>query len=129
MPRRIITDKARKEAVEIIKIFQATPDLKVSVGKRGSEKSYGYAELKALDETLAAADAAVDNKRAELTPLLNNRDDQALTLNAVLVQARKGIASRFGSDSDEYELAGGTRASERKSPTRRAKSTDAKAAG
>lgn len=120
MPRKVAPDNVRDEAVEILKIFKATPDLKVVVGKRGEEETFGHAEMLALDEAVAEADGKVEAKRAELTPLINDRDDKALKLNAVLVQARKGIASRFGNDSDEYELAGGTRASERKAPVRRA---------
>lgn len=32
-----------------------------------------------------------------------------------------GVATRYGKDSDEYEMAGGIRKSERKRPLRRAK--------
>lgn len=120
MPTKVAPDGVREQAVEILKIFQATPDLKVMVGKRGGEETFGFAQMQALDAALAEADSKVDAKRAELTPLINDRDDKAIKLNAVLVQARKGIASRFGNDSDEYELAGGTRASERKTRSRAA---------
>ena len=68
---------------------------------------------------MGTADSLVDQKRAELTPLLNNRNGKAGLLNTVLVQGRKAIAGYFGEDSNEYELAGGTRKSERKSPGRR----------
>ena len=105
----------RDEAVEIIKIFQRTADLKMKV----DSEFYAAPDLEALDLAVAAADKAVDAKRAELAPLLNTRNQQASLLNAVLVQARKAIAGYFGEDSNEYELAGGTRKSERKSPGRR----------
>ena len=105
----------RDEAVEIIKIFQRTADLKMKV----ESEFYAATDLAALDLAVAAADKAVDAKRAELAPLLNARNQQAGQLNAVLVQARKVIAGYFGEDSNEYELAGGTRKSERKSPGRR----------
>ena len=105
----------RDEAVEIIKIFQRTADLKMKV----ESEFYAATDLEALDLAVAAADKAVDAKRAELAPLLNARHQQAGQLNAVLVQARKVIAGYFGEDSNEYELAGGTRKSERKSPGRR----------
>ena len=105
----------RDEAVEIIKIFQRTADLKMRV----DNEFYAAADLQALDLAVAAADKAVDAKRAELAPLLNARNNQASQLNAVLVQARKVIAGYFGEDSDEYELAGGTRKSDRKSSGRR----------
>jgi iron uptake system EfeUOB component EfeO/EfeM len=111
----IAPSNVREEAVEIIKIFQRTPDLKMKV----ESEFYAAADLEALDLAVAGADKAVDTKRSELAPLLNARNQQAGQLNAVLVQARKVIAGYFGEDSDEYELAGGTRKSERKSTGRR----------
>jgi hypothetical protein len=36
----------------------------------------------------------------------------------------KGVASKYGKDSNEYEKAGGTRKSERKRPMRKAKPTN-----
>lgn len=105
----------RDLAKPILKIFQETPELKMKVDKQ----TFAAADLVALDTSVATADEAVDAKRLELMPLLNARNDRAARLNAVLVQARKAIAGYFGEDSDEYELAGGTRKSERKSPGRR----------
>lgn len=48
------------------------------------------------------------------TPLRNERDDLKNILNDLTTQARSGIKGYFGADSTEYELAGGTRKSERK---------------
>ena len=115
MATSIDPSNIRDEAVEIIKIFQRTADLKMRV----ENEFYAAADLQALDLAVAAADKAVDAKRAELAPLLNARNNQASQLNAVLVQARKVIAGYFGEDSDEYELAGGKRKSDRKSSGRR----------
>ena len=115
MPTIHAPDNVRDQAKPIIKIFQATADLKIKVEK----KDFTAADLAALEAEVKSADDLVEAKRAELTPLLNARNDKAARLNAVLVQARKAIAGYFGEDSDEYELAGGTRKSERKSPGRR----------
>lgn len=105
----------RELAKPILKIFKASPELKMKFEKQ----DFTHVELAALDELVEDADDAVENKRAELTPLLNARNLHAARLHDVLVQARKAIAGYFGQDSDEYELAGGTRTSERKSPGRR----------
>ena len=115
MPTIHAPDDVREQAKSIIKLFTENPELKVKVNK----VTYTGETIAALDTAVGEADRLVDQKRAELTPLLNNRNDQAGLLNTVLVQGRKAIAGYFGEDSSEYELAGGTRKSERKSPGRR----------
>jgi hypothetical protein len=115
MPTIHAPDDVREQAKSIIKIFTENPELKMKVDK----VTYTAETIVALDTEVSTADGLVDAKRVELTPLLNNRNDKAGKLNAVLVQARKAIAGYFGEDSSEYELAGGTRKSERKSPGRR----------
>jgi hypothetical protein len=42
-------------------------------------------------------------------------------MRAFLVKAKLAIKVQFGPDSSEYEMAGGTRASDRKRPVRKAK--------
>lgn len=122
MPTIHAPDDVREQAKPIIKIFQTTADLKIKVEK----KDFTAADLVALEAAVKSADELVEAKRAELTPLLNARNDKAAQLNKVLVQARKAIAGYFGEDSDEYELAGGTRKSERKPPGRRSAAKVAK---
>lgn len=126
MPTIHAPDDVREQAKPVIKIFTATPDLKIRVDK----KDFTTADLTALEAEVKKADDDVDAKRAELAPLLNARNDKAARLNAVLVQARKAVVGYFGEDSDEYEQVGGTRKSERKAPgARRTKAPAAKAAG
>ena len=64
----------------------------------------------------------VDLKR-QITEQTNLRDDCARIGNDLVVRARKGIVGFFGPDSTQYAQAGGTRASERKAPTRGADKT------
>ncbi len=110
MPTNYVPDDIREQAKPIIAIFTKTPKLVMQVDK----KEYLAADLAALEQAVKAADDLVEAKRAELTPLLNKRNEVAAKLNAVLVQARKAVAGYYGEDSDEYELVGGTRKSERK---------------
>jgi hypothetical protein len=70
---------------------------------------------------LMDADLAVEAERQRLTALINTRDAEIASLNQMVTRARSGIRSVFGPDSTQYEQAGGTRASERKTPTRKAK--------
>jgi hypothetical protein len=64
-----------------------------------------------------AADDAVETLRGQLTALLNARDAKNATLTEMTTRAMSGIRGFFGPDSDQYEQAGGTRSSERKSRT------------
>ena len=64
-----------------------------------------------------AADDAVETLRGQLTALLNARDAKNAALTELTTRAMSGIRGFFGPDSDQYEQAGGTRSSERKSRT------------
>ena len=82
------------------------------------------AEIKLKDATRADTQTLLDdvttlNDEAEtlqrqLSDVINRRDDKAKILQGNITRARGGIRSYFGPDSSEYELAGGTRSSERK---------------
>jgi hypothetical protein len=65
--------------------------------------------------------ASITKQENELIPLRNLRDDLARKLHGNCVQLRQAFGGCLGLDSSEVEQAGGTRASERKSPKRKAK--------
>lgn len=71
-------------------------------------------ELKNYNAILSSADRAA-NIVNQLETELNNLSEQMLL----------GVAAHFGKDSHEYEMAGGTRKSERRRPSRSSKNTDA----
>lgn len=74
------------------------------------------AATQARQEAYNAALSAVDAAYNDL--LAAERDLAALTERMLA-----GVAARYGKDSNEYEMAGGTRKSERKRPTRQPKPT------
>jgi hypothetical protein len=53
-------------------------------------------------------------------------DQAALALDAYTANMRTAGGLKYGRNSTEYELAGGTRKSERKAPVRKAKTTTTK---
>ena len=53
----------------------------------------------------------------ELVTLRNGRDVQIDELDNLAMRIRAGIKGYFGDNSNEYELVGGTRASDRKKPS------------
>jgi len=83
--------------------------------------------------TLAAYNAAIESadgllsayntKLSELDGLLNQLETAETKLDELSGRMLAGVGVKFGKDSDEYEKAGGTRSSERKSSAR--KSADA----
>jgi hypothetical protein len=107
----LVLEKAQKRADGIKAI--TTP---LSLGGVLTLKDYQdkmaavQAKLSAYNTALAEADHINDDLVA-LEKELSDLSERMLT----------GIASQFGKDSPEYELAGGVRRSERKKPARKAK--------
>jgi len=62
----------------------------------------------------------LDALDVELTDLRNRRDALLFSIWDKVKRARAGIKGIYGDDSSEYEMIGGTRLSDRKSPTRKA---------
>jgi hypothetical protein len=77
-------------------------------------------------DTLKAAIKAVVDEIAEYNTMISNADAKSNridvlieALNDLSSRALKGVESKYGRDSDEYEKAGGTRTSDRKRPGRK----------
>jgi hypothetical protein len=58
---------------------------------------------------------------AQLTDMRNQRDAMNGELWDTVKRVRNGVKANYGDDSSQYEMVGGTRTSERKSPTRKTK--------
>ncbi len=112
---RFVTDDLLAEAQKIVDTWTANPTFALGMTK--------LVDFQAAMTALREADAVVETKRTELTGLIDGRDDKALALNDLVTRARSGIKATFGADSAQYDQAGGTRQSERKSPTRQVKAS------
>jgi hypothetical protein len=75
--------------------------------------SADLATVKALQEKIIKLQAELLNAR-------NERDAGCIAIWDKVKRTRTGMKSVYGDDSKEYELAGGTRRSERKPPRRKA---------
>jgi hypothetical protein len=64
--------------------------------------------------------AEMTNLETQLTNLRNQRDTLYQGMWDKLKRVRAGVKANYGDDSSQYEMVGGTRLSERKSPTRKA---------
>jgi len=98
------------DAAKIVNVWNANPDLTMGTVTKDTMTT-AIAEMQ-------AAHAAVESKRTELTGLMDARDAKAAAAAELVSRARSGIRAAFGPDSAQYEQAGGTRKSERKSRRR-----------
>ncbi|SDR70889.1 hypothetical protein [Opitutus sp. GAS368] len=101
------------DANKIIDTWSANADFKLGTVTLES--------FTAARDKVAAADATVESKRTELSGLMNDRDDSAAVLHDLVTRARSGFRAAYGPNSSQYEQSGGTRNSERKVASRRAK--------
>jgi len=84
--------------------------------------SFGTLDTAALTVDLNRArgiEEAITNLENQLTNMRNQRDAANNSLWDKIKRARAGIKATYGDDSSQYEMVGGTRLSERKTPTRR----------
>lgn len=72
------------------------------------------AEYKTLRAQVVDEQSQIEELQRQLSVLSNSCDGKSLRLKAMTTRARTGMRGYFGPDSTEYELAGGTRTSDRK---------------
>jgi hypothetical protein len=116
MPAKILADNALSDAVGIEKVWKANPEIKLGKGGDTIALADYQASIKALNDL----NGQIGELRHQLDGLLDQRDDAALKLNGYNTRTLSAIRGIFGPDSAEYDQAGGTRASERKVPARKA---------
>jgi hypothetical protein len=61
----------------------------------------------------------VETLRTQLTALSNDLNEQIAEMASINTRARSGFRAAYGPDSSQYEQVGGTRASERKRPSKK----------
>lgn len=60
-----------------------------------------------------------NTKLSEIDQISNQIDEAVRAMNDLSARALKGIEFKYGSDSNEYEMVGGKRRSERKKSTKK----------
>ena len=93
------------------KLLQEAGQVKEALDKVGKPLPGGVSS-KAMTDAVGALNA-------ERMKAVNQKAAASSTLRAFLVKARLAIKVECGDDSSEYEMAGGTRRSERKRPVRK----------
>lgn len=79
------------------------------------------AQFQTMITELRTQRGKTEDLRTQLTASINDTNDRALAVSDIVTRARSGFRAFFGPDSTQYEQAGGTRKSDRKRPTRKAK--------
>lgn len=106
------------ESTTISKVWDENSEFKI--------KDVTLESFKADAGTLSKTLSDIEELELKLTPLRNTRDDLSRKLNEINTRVRSGMKSYFGPNSSQYEQVGGTRSSERKPATRKAKDNAAK---
>ena len=106
-------NKVLIKADKIVKVWEENPAFHMG--------EVTAASFKAARQAVADAAGDVAALRLELIALLNARDARIAEMTDLATRALSGIRSTFGSDSTQYEQAGGKRKSERKPPKRKPK--------
>jgi hypothetical protein len=86
--------------------------------------SIGEITPQALEDNLQALApilTQMTSLEAQLTDLRNRRDSLYAAIWDQVKRVRAGVKANFGDDSSQYEMVGGTRKSERKTPVRKVK--------
>lgn len=108
MPRWKSFEVILDEADKIDRVWDANPTFALGDLTREKFKE----ELSALREKRGELEEA----KRQVTNLTNLTNEKAESVTANITRALSGIRAVFGPDSTQYEEAGGTRSSERKSP-------------
>lgn len=100
----------------IPKLMQEAGKVKEALEKIGAGLPAGIsaAEMAAKIAALEKAVKKLDALNVEKTQLVNSKAEQAQALSDYIVQVHLAVKAIYGPDSSEYEMAGGTRASERR---------------
>jgi hypothetical protein len=89
-----------------------------------AEMTVGTVTTASLSADLAQAAPILSQMNAleaQLTDLRNQRDTLYEAMWDKVKRVRNGVKANYGDDSSQYEMVGGTRTSERKSPSRKPK--------
>ena len=111
MPRKYSFDTTLADGEQIERVWAENPTF--SLGEVTLTKL--QTRLKDLREKRDQAETL----RTQLTALTNDLNTQTAELATINTRARSGFRAVYGPDSTQYEQAGGTRASERKRPSKK----------
>lgn len=111
MPKSKTVDAVVADGEQIARIWTENPSFAMS--------GVTLAQLQTMLAELRAQQAVTEDLRTRLTAAINATNERTTAITEIVTRARAGIRGFFGSDSTQYEQAGGTRRSERKTRSRK----------
>ncbi|MDT5121133.1 MAG: hypothetical protein QOC96_615 [Acidobacteriota bacterium] len=106
MTRGKTIDDILANAEKLLRVWAANPDFALA--------GVTLVSLQAMVDDLRAKRTQVETTRTQLTKEVNEANDSADAVNAIVTRARTAGRGYFGPDSSQYEQLGGTRDSEKK---------------
>jgi hypothetical protein len=106
MPTKYPFDTVIADSEQIARVWAENPDF-----------ALGEVTLPKLQTKIKDAHQKrdqIETLRTQLTALSNDLSEQTAELAGITTRARSGFRAFYGPDSNQYEQAGGTRASDRK---------------
>lgn len=100
-------DSVLAEGEQIVRVWEANPTFTLG--------EITLPMLKEMLNDLRDTRRQTDETRTLLTRLVNETKEKGRAITAVVTRALSGFRATFGPNSSQYEQAGGTRTSERKS--------------
>jgi hypothetical protein len=116
MATKVYAKGAVEDASKVLAVWKERAEFKLS--------DVTFDEMQALFTEVTGLEEQIEDLQRKLTTAVNNRNDKAKVLAGYSSRVRMGIRGFYGPDSNEYELAGGTRSSERKRPVRKPRTDD-----
>ena len=103
-------------------IFRQAQNVLVAWTQISAALTFGTLTATLLSTDVASAttlQSDMSRLEAQLTDKRNQRDALYVSMWDKVKRVRSGMKANYGDDSSQYEMVGGTRVSERKSPTRK----------
>jgi hypothetical protein len=111
MPSKYTLEAVLADSEQIIRVWEENPTF-----------TLGEITLAILQAKITEArqlDDQIETLRTQLTALVNQLKAKSAELAKINTRARSGFRATYGTDSSQYEQAGGTRTSERKRPSKK----------
>jgi hypothetical protein len=102
-------------------LLKMAQDVLVGWAQVGATLAFGTLNQAALTADITAAttlESEISKLELQLADKKNQRELVYTSMWDKIKRLRAGVKATFGDDSQQYEMVGGTRASERKSPRR-----------
>jgi len=107
----------------VSKLLREANEVKMAMEQigEGLPSNISVSEMEGKIGGLEEAVANIDRANAERTQLVNVKNEMAKAVSDYIVFVHNSIKGNLGADSSEYDMVGGTRASERKKRKAKAK--------